>query len=198
MLRADIRGEIADDLGLSSNGGGDFHVPFWSDCKLHIAGKGDLTDLTKSRIAASKQRSRLYPQLEAGFLGWWNEKPRWINEPYEVLEKAPSGHFVISTLSCDIKVENLLGACLHGTEYRFGYPYFSEDPVLSEESARLGIWVLSRAFPTYPPESFRILDVLRSRSFSVASVPFQGTEEEVLLHKYRSILDERDKLREEY
>jgi hypothetical protein len=104
LLRADIR---ADARGKSA-GGGDFYVPFWSDCKSHIAGTGDLTELTAARIAAHPGRTRLYNLLRDGFFDWWNGRPRWINEPYFILNDSPKAQLVVEPLDCIVKVENLL------------------------------------------------------------------------------------------
>ena len=63
------------------SGGGDFHLPFWADVKKHVSGELDLRASTIERIQGNWRRERLYPQLAAGFLKWWEEKRRWKNEP---------------------------------------------------------------------------------------------------------------------
>ena len=68
MLRSDIRSEIAKENG-QSNGGGDFHVPFWSDAKSYVLNGTDLASRTETRVASNKQRKRLYPSLHDGFIG---------------------------------------------------------------------------------------------------------------------------------
>lgn len=197
-LRSDIRESIKKDNGIKSSGG-DFHVPFWTDAKLHAAGSGDLASLTQGRIAANKRsRWRLYPPLAEGFLTWWNEKRRWINEPFQILDQSVKAQFTVESLGCVVKVENLLSVHIGDSSHRLVYPYFSEEPELSKEAARIGIWLLGRALPQFDVASFRILDVLRSESFGTLDCPLQGDEEELFLREYKSILKDWQTLRSEY
>jgi len=78
------------------------------------------------------------------------------------------------------------------------YPYFAPEPVLSEEAARLGLWLLIQAFPAIPPEEFRILDVIRGQTFSIGTVELLGDEEENFRRRYSQALNERLALRAEY
>ncbi|MDF3213189.1 hypothetical protein EN962_20470 [Mesorhizobium sp. M7A.F.Ca.CA.001.09.2.1] len=196
-LRDDIRSDLRKDAGVAS-GGGDYHVPFWTDAKQHAAGQGDLPQLTHSRVAANPRRQRLYPLLQAGFLTWWNEKRRWINEPFQILDYSVKNHFRLPTVNCVVKIENLLSVKIGDESHRLVYPYFSEEPVLNEEGSRLGIWILSQSLPNFSPNDFRVLDVLRGTSFATIDHPLQGNEEALFMGYYNALLTEWEKLREEY
>jgi len=82
-LRKDIRQEIKK-AAFPGGKGGDFHTPFWTDAKNHVAGRLDLAAQVDERIARNDNRVRLYPELSKGFLNWWNEKRRWQNEPFQM------------------------------------------------------------------------------------------------------------------
>lgn len=197
-LRSDIRDSIKKDNGFKSNGG-DFHVPFWTDAKMHAAGNGDLTLLTQERIDANKRsRWRLYPPLAKGFLTWWNEKRRWINEPFQILEQSVKAQFVVEPLGCVVKVENLLSVQIGDSSHRLVYPYFSEEPELSEEAVRIGLWLMAKALHYFEVTSFRILDVLRSESFGTLDYPLHGDEEALFLREYKLLLDDWQTLRKDY
>jgi hypothetical protein len=180
LLRDDIRSEISKTAGLDA-GGGDFHVPFWSDAKNHASGQADLILLTKTRIAANEGRSRLYPLLQDAFLTWWNEKRRWRNEDFVVMPEPVKARLQIAELDSVVKVENLLAV-----------------PPLSEEAARLGLWALHEALKAYSIDDFRILDILRSRSFSTSDVPMQGNERALFAAKYKAALADWERLKKEY
>lgn len=196
-LRDDIRRDINKKM-YGAPGGGDFHGPFWADAKTHVTGHADLRLLTDDRVASNKRRQRLYPLLRSGFLTWWNEKRRWINEPFEIVEGSIKKQFVVEALGCTVKVENLLSVKIGDESHRLVYPYFSEKPALTAESARVGLWVLNQALPVFSVEDFRILDVLRSASFATIDSPLQGNEEGLFMSQYTALLAEWRKLRKEY
>jgi hypothetical protein len=197
ILREDIRTDISKETGTQGDGG-DFHQAFWSDAKAHAMGLGDLPTLVKRRVAASQQRRRLYPLLSKAFLVWWNEKRRWINEPFRAVDRRINARFAIGEIDVIVKVDNLLAVEFDDRSHRLVYPYFDELVPLSEDAARIGLWVMTQAISREPPSSFRILDVLRSKSFTIDDVPLQGDEERVLLTKYMHVLSEWTRLREEY
>lgn len=197
MLRADIRSEVAKEIGKRS-GGGDFHVPFWSDAKSYVLDGADLALRTETRVASNKQRKRLYPSLHEGFMDWWLNKKRFNNEaivPYPTEIKA---QFVVEGLAATVKVENFLGLSVGSQEKRFIYPYFAEKPALSEKNARLGLWLISKAFPNHQIDDFRILDVLRGTSFSPKDCRWQGNEEATFGLLYGKLLNRWEELRTEY
>jgi hypothetical protein len=204
LLREDIRNEKTRGNSDNENGG-DFHGPFWADAKRYVVGLTehnaqmpvDLWALTKARIESNKRRQRLYLQLTDGFLRWWEEKRRWRNEPFELISRNVKGRLPVPQLNGSIKVENLVAVKIGGHSNRLVYPYFSEEPALSEEGARIGLWVLSEAIADYPREEFQILDVLRSTSFGIADLPLKGDERELLMQKYAAVLEERENLRRE-
>ena len=197
LLRSDIRAEIAKESG-QNGGGGDFHVPFLSDVKSYVLDGSDLSSSIETRFASNKQRKRLYPRLHDGFMDWWNNRKRFNNEeiiPYPTEIKA---RFIVEDLNATVKIENFLGLSVGGDEKRLIYPYFAERPVLSEQNARLGLWLISKAFPKQRIDDFRILDVLRGTSFSPNDCQWRGDEEVTFGLRYRKLLDRWEELRAEY
>jgi hypothetical protein len=100
--------------------------------------------------------------------------------------------------ACTIKIENLICVKLGSGSRRLIYPYFSEEPALSDESARVGLFLLGQALPEYSIEELRILDVLRSASFSTRDYPLRGDEREIFRSRYLTLKAEWDILRSEY
>lgn len=195
-LRSDIREEIAREAG-QEGGGGDFYAPFWADAKNHVFGTADLHNMVDGRVEANCRRANLYPQLRTGFLIWWNERRRWTNEPFRPGRQLKA-HFPFANLDAVVKVDNILSVRDGAGEEHVVYPYFSPQPELSENAARLGLWLLSSALPTVPLEEIRILDVIRGRTFSVDRSPLRGDEQEEFITRYSAALNERDVLRREY
>lgn len=197
-LREDIRNEIKKSDG-DQSGGGDFHSPFWSDAKRHAQGALDLPAQTEIRIASNRRaRHRLYPLLTAGFLQWWNEKRRWSNQKFKIIDNSVKGRYQAPNLDATVKIENILALRIDDNSYRLIYPYFSEKPRLQEEGARIGLWVLNSTLEKYQIEDMRILDVLRGQPFSISDHPLQGNEEDLFIMKYHYILERQAILREEY
>ena len=202
LLRGDIRSELKKRSGLSSKGG-DFHGPFWSDAKNHASGEIDLSIATLDRIAKNEARGRLYPELTEGFLEWWHNKRRTRNEPISAFPYTVKKRYAIDELDAVVKVENLLSIMIGDPDSglqgkRLIYPYFSEEPVLDEKTARLGLWLLSEALPEYDSEDLRILDVMRARAFSLMEFPLTGIEENEFKKKYGMLIDEWEALSEQY
>lgn len=197
LLRQDIRADISKESGRNGDGG-DFHQAFWSDAKTHAMGFGDLPKLVESRVAASRQRTRLYPLLGKAFLVWWNEKRRWINEPFRAVERRINARFSVGELGAVVKVDNFLAVEFDDGSHRLVYPYFDEDVMLSEDAARIGLWIMTIAIPREAASAFRILDVLRSKSFTVEDLPFRGDEEQTFLARYKHVILEWERLKSEY
>lgn len=195
-LRSDIREDIAR-AGGSSVSGGDFYGPFWRDAKDHLFGFGDLHDATEQRIASNPRRENLYPQLRDGFLLWWNERRRWINEPFQQLD-APKGKYVFADIGATVKVESILAVRDGRNADHFVYPYFSPTPTLGDEASRLGLWLLREALPKIDPSELRILDVIRGQTFAIERSPLQGNEGDIFSAKYRATLKEWGRLWAEY
>jgi len=195
-IRSDIREEIAKEAGQESSGG-DFYAPFWADAKSHVFGAGDLHQLVEERIAANDRRLQLYPRLRDGFLLWWNERRRWTNEPFRPGQSLKT-HFQFPQLAATVKVDSILSVRDGtGTEHAV-YPYFSPEPILTEEAARLGLWLLTSALPAIPADEIRILDVIRGQTFSLDRTPLLGNEEEDFRRRYSALLEQRMLLRREY
>lgn len=197
LLLADIRNDRTRESG-DRESGGDFYGPFWSDVKDHAAGRSNLTEQTKVRIAANKTRARLYPILRDCFLNMWNEKMRWRNEPFEFVPESVKAQLPMKELGTVVKIENTAAIKTWDGSLRVIYPYFSEAPTLPEEGARLGFWVLNEALPDYRTEDFRIIDMQRRSYFRPRDIGMKGDEKKqfvqrynVLLTKWRTLRDER-------
>ncbi|WP_421933364.1 hypothetical protein [Phenylobacterium sp.] len=197
LLRTDIRSGIKKASGSSTEKGGDFYGPFWADAKRHVAGELDLRTVTSQRAAGNKTRERLYPLLCDGFLLWWEEKRRLRNVPFSVINTSVKARYDALGLGT-VKVENTLSFTVGEDGHRILYPYFCEDPALSDEAARLGLWAMSQCIKGYALKDLRLLDVLEGRSFSVLDTPLIGNEETFFLQKYAFVLEEWQKLRAEY
>jgi len=178
-------------------GGGDFYAPFWFDAKNHVFEKKDLRVAVEERIVANPGRARLFPLLRDGFLLWWNERRRWTNRPFRQSDWI-KGSLKIDDLHSIIKIDNVLSARDSRHADHFIYPYFSPEPLLREEGARLGLWVISRAIPDLALNDVRILDVIRGQTFSIDRNPLQGNEERVFREKYNDLLVQWRELRREY
>lgn len=195
-LRSDIREDIARDGG-ASVGGGDFYGPFWRDAKDHVFGINDLHTSVEQRIQGNPRRANLYPQLRDGFLDWWNINRRWTNEPFVPAENI-KGKYIFSDLGATVKVDNVMSVQDGHNDDHFIYPYFSPEPPLEEEAARLGLWLLEKALPAVPAAELRILDVIRGTNFANERSPPLGNEEEIFTSKYKSALNEWRRLWREY
>jgi hypothetical protein len=197
MLRADIRDEIRRRAGAKSEGG-DFHVPFWHDAKAHVNGEKDLRFAVIERIVTNKGRTRLYQALRDGFLDWWDNKRRWTNEASKSQMLAVKGAIDFPELDCTVKVENLLALAIGHSKNRIIYPYFSEEPPLSADGGRLGLWAIMASVDGYPSDEFRVLDVIRGQSFAASDIVFSGLEKEEFVSRYTSLLEMWEKLWTEY
>lgn len=195
-LRADIREDIRREAG-DNEGGGDFYTPFWADAKAHVFDGADLNEMTDSRIAANARRQNLYPQLKDGFLHWWNEKRRWTNTPFKPGRKLKA-IFKFPEFDATVKVDNLLTVIDGDGEEYVVYSYFAPEPILSEEAARLALWLLTKSLPNVPPSEFRVLDILRGKTFSIDRHPLAGDEELEFRARYGRLIRERDELQSEY
>ena len=197
-IREDIRKENAKADGKKSGNGGDFHVPFWSDAKQHALGAGDLQELVEARIAADSKKSKLYPLLAQGFLAWWDEKRRWRNEPLAPLGTPSGTQLALPEIAATVKIEGTMALESGPNFHRIIYPYFSENPNLPPEGARLALWAMSEVFLLHKPKDLRVLDVLRGTSAGIDDYPLLGDEREIFLQRYRFVLSERDRLSVEY
>jgi hypothetical protein len=139
----------------------------------------------------------LYPKLRDGFLRWWNEKRRWRNEPFELLPGKFSARYVFKELGATVKVENVLALKGGDGSRRLIYPYFSEEPELPAEGARLGLWLVSQVFPRYGEAELRILDILRGSSVGVVDHRLGGEERDLFLARYRAALEEWEHLKDD-
>ena len=195
-IRKDIREEIRRESGLDGSGG-DFYAPFWSDARQHIFGNAHLSELVDGRIAMNDRRAHLYPRLRDGFLLWWNERRRWTNEPFQP-GRTLKCLFPFPGLDATIKVDSIISVRDGRGQEHAVYPYFSPQPVLSDEAARLGLWLLARALPNIDEHEIRILDVIRGTTFSLDRTPLLGNEEQSFRQRYGDILSARAALRALY
>lgn len=197
LLLADIRADARKEGGGKRGTGGDFYVPFWSDAKAHVAGTLDLIQQTEIRIARNNTRARLYPLLRDAFLDLLNERLRWSNEQLEIFPESVHGDLPISELAATVRLENVMFARVRGRFDRLVYPYFSEDPPLPDEGARLGLWAMSLALNRHTLDDMRVIDVLRRVAFSPLTHPLVGDEREVFLKRYRGLILEWESLKRE-
>ena len=196
LLRSDIREEIAKADGLTA-AGGDFYGPFWSDAKDHTIGRCDLHGATEERIAANPRRANLYPQLRDGFLLWWNERRRWTNAPFVAIF-SPKGRLDFPALNSIVKIENFLAVNDSNAEPHFVYPYFSFEPTLNEEAARLALWAITEMAILQDSSTVRVLDVIRGITYSLERNPLVGNERTTFEMRYRSLISQWNALWEEY
>lgn len=197
MLRTDIRNGIAKS-NRSVSKGGDFHCPFWADAKSHVAGEIDLGLATTARIEANLTRRRLYPLLMDGFLTWWDERRRRSNEAFTYQPLQVKARYQIEELDAVVKVENLLGVSIGNSSNILVYPYMYDEPSLEPDIARLGIWLLTTALSEYSNEDLKLLDVIKSREFSIQNTTLDGGEEQIFIAKYQQIIRKWEALQEEY
>lgn len=196
ILKEDINLDRKKDAGGTRKKGGDFHGRFWSDVKKHIGGDGDLVLLTADRIKSDRRVERLYPLLRDGVLELLSAKLRWSNEPLEILPQSVHGNLRIAKTGGTIRIRGALHARVRGEYSRVVYPYFSEDPALPEEGGRLGLWALQKTLIGLDAEDMRIIDPLRKTFFSPQHTPLEGDEEKLFLEKYRSLIDEWERLKQ--
>ncbi|YBV98077.1 hypothetical protein M1D80_14875 [Phyllobacteriaceae bacterium JZ32] len=197
ILKKDIRLDRKKEAGGTRSQGGDFHVPFWSDVKKHISGDGDLVQLTDDRIKSNGSYKRLYPLLKEGVLELLSAKLRWSNEPVEIIPRSVHGNMRIEDLGGTIRIRDALHARVRGEYTRVVYPYFSEEPELSEEGGRLGLWVMQQALTKLDANDMRIIDPLRRTFFSPQTTPLQGDEGTVFRERYKSLIGEWERLKRE-
>lgn len=196
QLRNDLRQER--DRLAGDSGGGDFYVPFWEAAKRHVAERSDLRDEVAELIMRNRRRQRLYPILRDGFLSWWNEARRQRNEPLQLRPETVRAAFSVPDFDAEVRVENVLAINVSDHSSRIIYPYFVEEPVLEEEAARVGLWLLGQSLPDYPLQDVRILDVMRGNAFALSTSPLQGDEESLFNQNFTRILERWRALRPDY
>lgn len=196
LLRTNIREELARQRG-DGEGGMDFYTPFWADAKAHARGGSNLRDQTELRVRASAQRRNLYPLLRDGFLTWWEERRRRRNEPFTILNVQVRGRFTLDGVGV-IRVENNLAFRIGDDGLRVVYPYFNDEPAITADMARIGLWAMSQALPQYSIQDMRILDVVRGRSYSIEEAPQSGSEQRELSEAYAALIDRWNILRASY
>lgn len=197
ILKDDIRLDRKKEAGGTRSRGGDFYLPFWSDVKKHISGAGDLAELTDDRIKSNRRFKRLYPQLKDGVLELLSAKLRWSNQPVEIIPKRVHGNVLFEDLGATIRIRDALHARVRGEYIRVVYPYFSEEPPLSDEGGRLGLWAMQQALKELDADDMRVVDPLRRTFFSPQTTPLQGDEEDLFRQKHKSLIDEWERLKRE-
>lgn len=197
ILKDDIRLDRRKEAGGTRSQGGDFYLPFWSDVKKHISGDGDLAEMTVDRIASNNNFKRLYPLLKDGVLDLLSAKLRWSNEPVEIIPQSVHGILRIEELGAVVRIRDALHARVREKYTRVVYPYFSEEPALSEEAGRLGLWAMQQALPDLDPNEMRLIDPLRRVFFSPDTTPLIGNEKLVFIDRYRSLIMEWERLKHE-
>jgi hypothetical protein len=195
-IRSDIRGQLKSRTG---SGGGDFYTPFWSDAKEHVAGVSDLRETTAARIEANpRSKGRLYPLLQEGFLRWWEDHRRSSNEDIILAEDRVVGLLDQEPAGGEVKIQNLMALDIGLFDQWNVYGYFNKDAALGHRVAQLGLWALQTGLPDVAQSTLRILDVRQGREFNFENVVLDGSEGEEFEYRYRIILQEWARLREEY
>lgn len=197
ILKEDIRLDRRKEAGGTRSQGGDFYLPFWSDVKKHISGNDDLAQMTVHRITSNRNFKRLYPLLKDGILELLSAKLRWSNEPVEIVPQSVHGNLNIEELGAIVRIRDALHALVREKYTRVVYPYFSEEPALSEEAGRLGLWAMQQALPNLDPSDMRLIDPLRRVFFSPDTTPLRGDEKAVFVGKYRLLVGEWERLKRE-
>ncbi|MCL4672434.1 MAG: hypothetical protein KJZ64_05760 [Sphingomonadaceae bacterium] len=184
-------------LEVPEDRGGDFFAPFWSDAKAHAVFGTDLLTETAGRINVHRGRARLYPILAARFIEWWRQFSGAMNEPLVPLNESVHARYDFGELGITIKVDNLLCFQIDRDRHRLIYPYFSEEPSISERWARVGLWIMHQALSDFRIQDMVILDVQRGRSFTVRDIDLRGDEEAIFTDRmtilrslWDSIMDE--------
>lgn len=195
ILKEDIRLDRKKEAGGSRSRGGDFYLPFWTDVKAHVAGSGDLRELTALRIQSNRNYARLYPLLTEGVLDLLSARLRWSNEPIEIVAQSVHGPIKFDDLQAVVRVRDAFHARVRGHFNRIVYPYFSEEPPLPEEGGRLGVWAMQQALPEYESNDMRIIDVLRRVFFSPQISPLNGDEEAIFRRHYTQLIEEWERLK---
>jgi hypothetical protein len=197
-LRTDLRNERDKLRAKKKRGGGHFHYPWWDAAKDHATGLCDLREQTRLLIEISDQRKRLYPLLTKAFLGWLERLSRNTNETISWSEEQVHTHYVVPGMELTVKVDNLLALKLGADRHKLVYPYFSEDPILTERWGRVGLWLMGNALSEYDQAGMEILDILRGRSFSGGSLFLKGDEEAIFANRYIAMLTQWEELKPEY
>lgn len=197
LLSKDIALDRKKEAGGTRSQGGDYHAPFWSDVKKHISGDGDLTRMTNERVRSNGAYRRLYPLLRDGVLDLLNAKLRWSNEPVEIIPESVHGNLRIDDIGATIRIRDALHARVRGEYTRVVYSYFSEEPALSDEGGRLGLWVMQQALIALDANDMRIIDPLRRTFFSPQTTPLHGDERMVFGERYKSVIGDWERLKGE-
>lgn len=195
-LRSDIREDRSRERGVLT-GGGDFYAPFWRDAKDHVFGSVDLHEITDQRVNDNGRRSNLYPLLRDGFLLWWNDRRRWTNAPFEPID-TPRTRYRVPGVNVTVKIDSILSVQDGRGDDHYVYPYWFPLPPLSEEAARVALWLLSQALPQIDARELRILDVIRGQNFALERNELQGDEADVFARNYLRLVQRRDQLLSEY
>lgn len=200
LSRKDIFDDVSEYIRKENNpekassGGGDFHGVLWAafkDCIFEYD-PDSFDQIVKALIDANSRRKRLFPPLAQGLKSWGLEKQRWMNEEIKRI-KSPTGTITVDGLDIALKVNNILALEIVGKGNRYIYPYFSEEPTVTKEAARVALWQLHQTLPDLDINEIRILDVMRGKSYSVADVPFVGDEQTLFEHHIKSIMQRWDK-----
>lgn len=187
ILRQDVQAYIKKQKNNEPMSGMDFYSPFLRDAKDHVDGVVDLKEKTAERVERNAHRKNLYPRLAEKFLEWLSEKKRWTNEGISIFEKTVKGKYKLPDVATTVKVHNFLPLNVGSQPTKFFYPYFSDTPALTEEAARIGLWIMQQSDTGVPKEGLRILDVLRAKSYSLKKNPLLGNEEQLFMAYYKRI-----------
>jgi hypothetical protein len=120
---------------------------------------------------------------------------RWRNAPFEFFPESVKAQLAVDGLKAIVKIENTAAIKTWDGSDRVIYPYFSENPSLPEEGARLGFWALGAALPNYRSEDFRIIDMQHRTYFRPTDVGMTGDEKKKFIERYDLLLKQWRKLK---
>lgn len=197
---------IKKERGLDKkNTGGDYYSSFWG-CIRRFYEDGE--DLTESIIAVSEGKKGLqanYPKLEKGFTLWWKEQvERWGNRQHSFSRVWPISHHKIQGLALDLKVERMFSFNLSSDQdngkkvEKLVYLYWYVEPVLSFQTAEIGLSILGEIFPKVGVENIKIIDIARGRAFYGADLNNPSTYyKDNFINKYKYLIDQFEKILKE-
>ncbi|MBK68057.1 MAG: hypothetical protein CMP22_08015 [Rickettsiales bacterium] len=188
-LLKDIRQDRLKESGEKSSGG-DFYTPFWADTRKHILGEADLVELTAERIKKNARRKDIYTKLQQGVIEIWH---RGHNLDVRLLDRSIKGKCKFDNIGLTVKANNILALLLEGEE-RIVYPYWFPEPKLSDEGARICLYLLSKTLKDHDINNIRVFDVIRAEYYSLGLVPLQGDEIDLIEANYKRIISMRDKI----
>ena len=174
-----LRKKEKKSRGEKVGGGGDFYDDLIKSIKLFFLNERSIEESLSIILNSRKSGKENYIPLMKNFLRWWEEKRRWRNPPFSF--QNDNLHKSFSMDDKTIKIEDIIHFMsnyegISTQDHVIIYPYYYIKMPLSLRGARIGLWCLKEKFPEFSYDSFRILDIPRSRSFSLTDIALTGNE----------------------